>query len=45
MIGAIFYVMELAKGRPYADGALPEFDPATRRGCTSSWSTHWPTFT
>ena len=23
--------MELAKGRPYADGALPEFDPATRR--------------
>ena len=32
VIGAIFYVMELAKGRPYADGALPEFDPATRRG-------------
>ena len=31
VIGAIFYVMELAKGRPYADGALPEFDPATRR--------------
>jgi aminoglycoside phosphotransferase (APT) family kinase protein len=30
VIGAIFYVMELAKGRPYADGALPEFDPATR---------------
>jgi aminoglycoside phosphotransferase (APT) family kinase protein len=29
-IGAIFYVMELAKGRPYANGALPEFDPATR---------------
>jgi aminoglycoside phosphotransferase (APT) family kinase protein len=22
--------MELAKGRPYANGALPEFDPATR---------------
>jgi aminoglycoside phosphotransferase (APT) family kinase protein len=23
--------MELAKGRPYANGALPEFDPITRR--------------
>ena len=31
VIGAIFYVMEFAKGRPYADGALPDFDPATRR--------------
>ena len=31
VIGAIFYVMELAKGRPYANGALPEFDPPTRR--------------
>src|SRR5215212_5442145 len=31
VIGAIFYVMELATGRPYADGSLPEFDPATRR--------------
>jgi aminoglycoside phosphotransferase (APT) family kinase protein len=31
VIGAIFYVMELAKGRCYADGALPDFDPATRR--------------
>ena len=31
VIGAIFYVMSLAKGRPYANGALPEFDPATRR--------------
>jgi aminoglycoside phosphotransferase (APT) family kinase protein len=30
-IGAIFYVMELAKGRPYANGALPEFDAGTRR--------------
>ena len=30
VIGAVFYVMELAKGRPYADGALPDFDPATR---------------
>ncbi len=30
VIGAIFYVMELAKGRPYANGALPEFDAATR---------------
>lgn len=31
VIGAIFYVMELARGRPYADGALPDFDPGTRR--------------
>jgi aminoglycoside phosphotransferase (APT) family kinase protein len=31
VIGAIFYVMELAKGRPYANGALPDFDPSTRR--------------
>jgi len=31
VIGAIFYVMELATGRPYANGALPDFDPATRR--------------
>jgi aminoglycoside phosphotransferase (APT) family kinase protein len=31
VIGAIFYVMEVAKGRPYANGALPDFDPATRR--------------
>jgi aminoglycoside phosphotransferase (APT) family kinase protein len=31
VIGAIFYVMELAPGRPYANGALPEFDPPTRR--------------
>src|SRR3954471_13046324 len=31
VIGAIFYVMELAKGRPYADGSLPDFDPAARR--------------
>ncbi|MFL6730873.1 MAG: phosphotransferase family protein [Sphingomicrobium sp.] len=31
VIGAIFYVMELARGRPYANGALPDFDPATRR--------------
>jgi aminoglycoside phosphotransferase (APT) family kinase protein len=31
VIGAIFYVMELAHGRPYANGALPEFDPETRR--------------
>ena len=31
VLGAIFYVMEMAKGRPYADGALPDFDPATRR--------------
>jgi aminoglycoside phosphotransferase (APT) family kinase protein len=31
IIGAIFYVMELAKGRPYANGALPDFDRATRQ--------------
>jgi aminoglycoside phosphotransferase (APT) family kinase protein len=31
VIGAIFYVMELARGRPYANGALPDFDPSTRR--------------
>src|SRR5205085_785637 len=31
VIGAIFYVMEVATGRPYANGALPEFDAATRR--------------
>jgi aminoglycoside phosphotransferase (APT) family kinase protein len=31
VIGAIFYVMEFAKGRAYANGALPEFDPSTRR--------------
>jgi aminoglycoside phosphotransferase (APT) family kinase protein len=31
VIGAIFYVMEFAHGRPYANGALPEFDPGTRR--------------
>ena len=31
VIGAVFYMMELARGRPYANGALPDFDPATRR--------------
>lgn len=31
VIGAIFYVMELVRGRPYANGALPDFDPPTRR--------------
>src|SRR5215212_6523536 len=31
VIGSIFYVMELAVGRPYANGALPEFDRVTRR--------------
>jgi len=31
VIGSIFYVMEMALGRPYANGALPEFDAATRR--------------
>jgi aminoglycoside phosphotransferase (APT) family kinase protein len=31
VIGAIFYVMELANGRSWANGALPDFDAATRR--------------
>jgi aminoglycoside phosphotransferase (APT) family kinase protein len=31
VIGAAFYVMELARGRPYANGALPDFDPPSRR--------------
>jgi aminoglycoside phosphotransferase (APT) family kinase protein len=31
VIGAIFYVMEMAKGRSYAEGTLPDFDPLTRR--------------
>ena len=31
IIGTIFYVMELAKGRAYANASLPDFDPATRR--------------
>lgn len=31
VIGAIFYVMELARGRAYSNGALPEFDSPTRR--------------
>src|SRR5206468_2625404 len=30
VIGAIFYVMELARGRSYSNGALPEFEPAIR---------------
>lgn len=31
IIGSTFYVMELVKGRTYANGALPDFDPAARR--------------
>ena len=31
VLGAIFYVMELANGRSYSNGALPEFDVTTRR--------------
>jgi aminoglycoside phosphotransferase (APT) family kinase protein len=31
VIGAIFCVMELAKGRAYTNGALPEFEPPARR--------------
>ncbi|HEX3422492.1 MAG TPA: phosphotransferase family protein [Sphingomicrobium sp.] len=30
VIGATFYVMDLAKGRSYSNGALPDFDPETR---------------
>ncbi len=30
VIGAIFYVMELARGRAYANGALPDFAPDQR---------------
>lgn len=31
IMGAIFYVMELARGRSYPNGALPEFDAIARR--------------
>ena len=31
IIGAIFYVMELVDGRAFTNGALPEFEPVTRR--------------
>ena len=31
VIGAIFYVMELARGRSYPNGALPDFAPPVRR--------------
>ena len=31
VIGAIFYVMERVRGRPFANGALPEFEPPQRR--------------
>ena len=31
VIGAIFYVMELARGRAHANGALPGFEPSERR--------------
>jgi aminoglycoside phosphotransferase (APT) family kinase protein len=30
VIGAVFYVMEMARGRSYPNGSLPDFDPATR---------------
>ena len=30
VIGAVFYVMDLKKGRSYFNGALPDFDPDTR---------------
>ncbi|HEY4069972.1 MAG TPA: phosphotransferase family protein [Sphingomicrobium sp.] len=30
VIGAIFYVMELARGRSYANGSLPDFDASAR---------------
>ncbi|HZU50721.1 MAG TPA: phosphotransferase family protein [Sphingomicrobium sp.] len=31
VIGAIFYVMDVAKGRSHANGSLPGFEPPTRR--------------
>ena len=31
VIGAVFYIMEMGKGRAYHEGSLPDFDPATRR--------------
>jgi aminoglycoside phosphotransferase (APT) family kinase protein len=31
VIGAMFYVMDVARGRSYANGALPDFDYRTRR--------------
>jgi aminoglycoside phosphotransferase (APT) family kinase protein len=31
VIGAIFYVMEMAKGRAYANGTLPEFEASGRK--------------
>ena len=30
VLGAVFYVMDLKKGRSYFNGALPDFDPETR---------------
>lgn len=30
VIGSIFYIMEVAHGRAYADGTLPDFDRASR---------------
>ena len=30
VLGAVFYVMDLKKGRSYFNGALPDFDPDTR---------------
>jgi aminoglycoside phosphotransferase (APT) family kinase protein len=30
VLGSIFYVMDLAKGRSYSNGSLPDFDPDTR---------------
>lgn len=30
VLGAIFYVMDVARGRSYSNGALPDFDPETR---------------
>lgn len=31
VLGAIFYVMDLARGRSYSNGALADFDPESRR--------------
>ena len=46
VIGAIFYVMEVAKGRPYAERRAARLRCRPRAGaCTSSWSTRSPSFT
>ena len=45
VLGAIFYVMEMAKGRPYADGSFRTSIPRPAGACTSSWSIRSPSCT